>query len=128
MPLESLDAFVDHIILVSFVVLLLELEHKDSTSLLALGQVLIEGREFLTVLKTVILEISVVMSVDALALDVPVVVDYKYQVRGDVDIEFATPKIVFLGHLQRLDGILGESRLFAVPEAPVGGYGDFRGT
>ena len=68
------------------------------------------------------------MSVDTLALDIPVVMDDNHQVRGDVDIEFAAPQIVFLGHLQRLDGILGESSLFAVPIAPVGGYGDFRGT
>lgn len=123
--LQGLDAAVDHIILMSLVELALELEHEDSASLLSLGQVLVEGGQFLTVLEAVILEVGVVVGLDIHALDVPVVVDHKHEVGGHVHVELTAPEVVLLGELEGLDGVLGVAGLLAVPEAPVGGDGYF---
>ena len=93
MLLQSLYAPVDHIVLVGLVVLLFELEHQHGlVALFSLSEVFVEGGEILTVLEAVILEIGVIVGVDALPLNVPVVMDDQHEVVGHMDVELAAPK------------------------------------
>ena len=120
MLLESLDALVDHIVLVSLVNLLLELEHQHGLlALLSLCQILVQSRDLLAVLQAAVLEISVVVIPDAHPVDVRIVMHEHNEVGSDVNIELAAPQPVLLRQFKRFDGVLGVPGLLAVPKSSV---------
>ena len=75
MLFESLDALVNHVVLVSLVNLFLELEHQHGLlALLALGEVLVQSRDLLPILQAAVLEVGVVVLPDPHSVDVRIMV------------------------------------------------------
>lgn len=73
----------------------LEDQHRFGV-FLRLSQVLIERRDRFAVLQPVVLELGVGGLVDAFAVDMCVMEDQQFAVRGHVDVEFAAPETGFL--------------------------------
>ena len=99
----------------------LHLVHEHSLRvLLSLLEVLVDGRDGLSVLDLEILEFRVRMLLDLLSFHVAVVINDEHSVRCHIHVEFTSPESCFLSLSEGCYRVLCIACFLAVPEASVG--------